>query len=169
MSSRTDENLSLGFTDESETHMRYLAYARQAAEEGYENVAHLFRAVAEAETVHALNHMDALGGVDETVENLKKAVAEEESEMFSLYPEFIKQARKEDRTEAVMSMTWIQQSEKAHFNLFRQALESLERGERDLEEESYFLCENCGFVAVGVAPANCPVCRAPQKMFREIA
>ncbi len=168
MESKTDGNLRLGFRDESETYMRYHAFARRAEDDGIKNVARLFRAVAEAETVHALNHMDALGEVGKTTENLRKAVEEEEGDLFTLYPEFIKQARREDRTEAVMSMTWIQQSEKAHFELFRQALNRLEQGARDIEEESYFLCTNCGFVAVGVAPFSCPICRAPQKMFREV-
>ncbi len=166
--SKTDENLLAGLRDESETYMRYHAFARQAEAEGLANVAHLFRAIAEAETVHALNHLDALGGVGETSENLKTALSEEEGDLFTMYPEFIRQARAEDRTEAVMSMTWIQQSEKAHFGLFRSALETLAREEGDIEMEDYYLCANCGYVAVGVAPASCPVCRAPQKMFRNI-
>jgi len=166
--SKTDENLIAGFNDESETRMRYHAFARQAEEEGVPNIAHLFRAVSEAETVHALNHLDALGGIGEARKNLETAVSEEEGDMFTLYPEFIKQAREEDRTEAVMSMTWIQQSEKAHFDLFREAVNTLARGDRDIEEEGYFLCTNCGYVAVGVAPSSCPVCRAPMKGFKEI-
>ena len=167
MTSKTDENLSKGFTDESETHMRYLAFARKAEEEGLANVAHLFRAVAEAETIHALNHLDALGGVGETAENLKAAVEEEEGDFFTLYPKFIKEAREEDRTEAVMSMSWILKAEKAHFSFFKRALDAVSQG-KDFEEESYFLCTNCGYVAFGVAPSSCPVCRAPQSMFREI-
>jgi len=167
--SKTDKNLTLGFEDESQTYMRYHAFARKAQEEGLENIAHLFRAVAEAETIHALNHIDALGGVASTMENLGTASKEEEGDFFTLYPEFIKQAREEDRTEAVMSMTWIQQSEKSHFSLFRHAIDFLKQGNKDIEEETYFLCTNCGYVAVGVAPSNCPVCRAPQAMFREVS
>ncbi len=166
--SKTDEDLEKAYSDECETYMRYLAFARQAEEEGLPSIAHLFRATAEAETVHALNQIDALGGVGSTEENLKRAVHEEEEDFFRMYPQFIKDAQTEDRTEAVMSLTWIQQVEKAHFTLLKQALETLQRG-KDFEDQEYYLCTNCGYVAVEAAPSSCPVCKAPQSVFRLIA
>ena len=164
---KTDENLEKAFKDECETYMRYLAFARQADNEGFPNIAHLLRATAEGETVHALNQIDALEGVQSTRGNLRFAVLEEEGDFFGMYPQFIEEAQAEDRTEAVLSLTWIQQSEKAHFGLLGQALESLQKG-GDIEEEEYALCTNCGFVAVGGAPSSCPVCKAPQDMFRRV-
>jgi rubrerythrin len=166
--SKTDDNLGKAYTDECETHMKYVAFERQAKDEGFSNIAHLFRAIAEGETIHALNQIDALVGVDATGENLKLAVQEEEGDFFKMYPEFIKDAQTEDRTEAVMSLTWIQQAEKTHFALLRQALETVQK-KRDIEPEEYHLCTNCGLVVAGAAPASCPICKAPQRMFRPVA
>ncbi len=165
--SKTDENLAKAYEDECETYMRYLAFARQAEDEGFPNIARLFEATAEGETVHALNQIEALGGVQSTEENLNLAVQEEEEDFFKMYPQFIKDAQAEDRTEAVLSLTWIQQVEKAHFGLLKGALQTLQKGE-DIEKEAYYLCTNCGFVAVGAAPSSCPVCKAPQRAFRGI-
>ena len=165
--SKTDQNLKRAFEDECVTYMRYHAFARRAEDEGFVHVAHLLRATAEGETVHALNQVEALEGVRSTEENLQLALQEEEGDFFGLYPQFIKDAQAEDRTEAVMSMTWIQQAEKAHFELLKRALETIQRGS-DIEKEEYYLCTNCGLVAVGAAPSSCPVCKAPQRMFRPV-
>ncbi len=165
--SKTDENLEKAYQDECETYMKYLAFARQAEDEGFPNIARLFRATGEGETVHALNQIDAIGGVGSTKENLEHAVHEEEEDFFRMYPQFIKDAQTEDRTEAVLSLTWIQQVEKAHFGLLKQALETLEAG-NDIENQEYYLCTNCGFVAVDAAPSICPVCKAPQRMFKSV-
>jgi len=164
---RTDENLEKAYEDECKTYMKYLAFARQAEDEGLPNIARLFRATAEGETIHASNQIEALGGVQPTEENLKVAVQEEEEDFFRMYPQFIKDAQAEDRTEAVLSLTWIAQVEKAHFGLLKQALESLQKG-NDIASEDYYICTNCGFVAVGAAPSSCPVCKAPQSMFTSI-
>lgn len=165
--SKTDDNLEKAYTDECETYMRYLAFARRAEDEGFPNIAQLFRATAEGETIHALNQIEALEGVQSTRKNLKLAVQEEEGDFFGMYPQFIEEAQKEDRTEAVLSLSWIQQAEKAHFGLLKRALETLQKGS-DIEKEEYYLCTNCGFVAEGAAPSTCPVCKAPQRVFRRI-
>jgi len=165
--SQTDKNLEEAFDDECLTYVRYLAFARQAEEEGFPNVARLLRATAEGEKVHAMNQIEALGSVRSTVENVEFAVHEEEGDFFRLYPEFIREAQAEDRTEAVMSMTWIQQAEKAHFGLLKQALEMLREG-HDSDKEDYYLCTNCGLVVEGASPATCPICKAPQQMFTHI-
>jgi len=165
--SKTDVNLERAYEDECVTYVRYLAFARQAEEEGFQNIAHLFRATAEGETVHALNQLEALEGVKSTEENLRVAIQEEEGDFFALYPQFIQDAQAEDRTEAVLSLTWIKQAERTHFGLLRQALGTFQRG-KDIEKEEYFLCTNCGLVAVGAAPSSCPVCKAPQRLFRRV-
>jgi rubrerythrin len=165
--SKTDENLEKAYQDECETYMRYLAFARQAQDDGFPNIARLFRGTAQGETIHALNQIDAVGGVRSTRENLELAIKEEEGDFFGMYPQFIKDAQAEDRTEAVLSLTWIQQVEKVHFELFKQALETLQNG-KDIEREAYYLCTNCGFVAAGGAPASCPICKAPQRLFEGI-
>ncbi|MBW2058781.1 MAG: rubrerythrin family protein [Deltaproteobacteria bacterium] len=165
--SNTRENLERAYRDECETHMRYKAFARQAEEEGFPNIARLFRGTAEGETVHALNQLAALEGVRSTKECLKLAIEEEEGDFFRMYPRFIEDARAEDRTEAVLSLTWIREAERAHFGLLGQALEDLERG-GDIEAEDYYLCTNCGLVVAGGVPSSCPVCKAPRTAFKPV-
>jgi rubrerythrin len=120
--SKTDENLKIAFADESQTNIEYLAYAHRAMDEGYMEIAQLFREVAGAEVVHALSHLMAMGVVKTTKENLKEAAEGESLEITSMYPKFIKEAEKEGREEAVESFRIAFEREKHHRAVFRQAL-----------------------------------------------
>ncbi len=51
--SKTEKNLMDAFAGESQANRKYLAFAKQADKEGLPQVAKLFRAAAEAETIHA--------------------------------------------------------------------------------------------------------------------
>ncbi|MCK7469035.1 MAG: rubrerythrin family protein [Desulfosudis oleivorans] len=55
--SKTEKNLKDAFAGESQANRKYLAFAQKAQTEGYPQVAKLFRAAAEAETVHAHTHL----------------------------------------------------------------------------------------------------------------
>ena len=70
---KTDENLKAAFAGESQANRLYLAFAKKAEEEGFPQVAKLFKAAAEAETVHALNHLQVTGQVKSTKDNLGTA------------------------------------------------------------------------------------------------
>ena len=83
--SQTDENLKIAFADESQTNIEYLAYAHQAMDEGFMEVAQLFREAAGAEVVHALSHLKAMGIVKTTKENLKEAAEGENLEIVSVF------------------------------------------------------------------------------------
>ena len=120
--SKTDENLRIAFADESQTNIEYLAYAHKAMDEGLMEIAQLFREAAGAEIVHALSHLQAMGVVRTTKENLEEAVEGEDLEVSSIYPKFIEEARKEGREEAVKSFTIAFDREKHHRAMFRQAL-----------------------------------------------
>jgi rubrerythrin len=72
--SKTEKNLQNAFAGESQANRKYLAYAKKAEEDGYKQIAKLFRATAEAETVHAMNHLKTSGGIKSTKENLKAAI-----------------------------------------------------------------------------------------------
>ena len=98
--SKTDENLKIAFADESQTNIEYLAYAHRAIDEGYMEMAQLFREAAGAEVVHALSHLQAMGIVRTTRENLKEAAEGESLEIMSMYPMFIEEAEMEGREEA---------------------------------------------------------------------
>lgn len=123
--SKTDENLKIAFANESQTNIEYLAYAHKAMDEGLMEIAQLFREAAGAETVHALSHLQAMGVVRTTNENLLEAAEGEDLEISSMYPKFIEEARSEGREEAVKSFTVAFEREKHHRAMFRQALRNL--------------------------------------------
>jgi rubrerythrin len=124
---RTDENLKIAFSDESQTNIEYLSYAHRAIEEGYVEVAQLFREAAGAEVVHALNHLKTMGVVKTTKENLREAAEGEGLQITSMYPKFIEEAEAEGRQEAAASFRVAFEREKHHRAMFQQALKKLDR------------------------------------------
>ena len=94
--SKTEKNLKEAFAGESQANRKYLAFAKKADEEGLPQIAKLFRAAAHAETIHAISHFKALGGVKSTKENLMAAIEGETYEFENMYPEFIADAEKEE-------------------------------------------------------------------------
>jgi rubrerythrin len=129
MMSKTGENLKIAFADESQTNIEYLAYAHRAIEEGFVEVAQLFREAAGAEVVHALNHLKNMGVVKSTVENLKEAAEGESLQIDSMYPKFIKEAEDEGQTDAAESFRVAFEREKHHRSMFRQALKKMEQSD----------------------------------------
>lgn len=123
--SKTDENLKSAFAGESQANRRYLAYARKADEEGYPEVAELFRSTAEGETAHALRHLDFLKGVGTTKENLKAAIEGELYENTKMYPKFAEEAKREGREDVAKTFEAYARAEKAHAEKFKGALEKL--------------------------------------------
>ena len=86
---KTFEHLMAAFAGESQANRRYLAYAKKADEDGFAQVARLFRAAAAAETVHALTHLRTAGQVKSTAENLQEAISGENYESSVMYPDFV--------------------------------------------------------------------------------
>jgi rubrerythrin len=164
---KTDENLKAAFAGESQANRKYLAFAKKAEEEGLPNVAKLFRAIADAETVHAHNHLRILKIVNSTKENLQAALNGEIYEFTDMYPEFIKTASKEGATAAVTSFSYANQVEKIHGKLYERALKSVSEN-KDIEEKELFVCQVCGYTAEGEAPDICPVCGSPKEKFKKI-
>jgi rubrerythrin len=158
--SKAIDDLKAAISGESQANQHYLAFARKAEEEGYGQVAKLFRAVAKAEEIHAYNHMMALGDVKETAENLKTAMAGENYEHTKMYPEFIEDAIAEDHKKAKKSFRWAQKVEMVHEELYKEALSTLST---DSEDVDYYVCPICGHTHPKHAPDMCPVCGAPGK------
>jgi rubrerythrin len=157
-------NLKAAFAGESQANRKYLAFAEKADREGYPQVARLFRAAAEAETVHALNHLRALKAIQSTAENLQEAIAGEVAEFQEMYPGMIAAAQAEGHKEAERSFNFANEVEKVHARLFQHALENLEAK----EVVEIFVCPVCGYTVAGEAPDNCPICNAQKKLFRRI-
>jgi rubrerythrin len=163
----TSENLQEAFAGESQANRKYLFFAEKADEAGNKQVARLFRAAAEAETVHARNHLRVLGGIKTDKENLEAAVGGEQYEFTEMYPGFIEQAQKEDNKAAANSFDMANKVEKIHHGLFREALKELEAGQ-PAKDAPYYVCQVCGYTVEGEAPERCPICGAPKAKFKEI-
>lgn len=159
--SKSEENLWAAFAGESQANRKYLAFARQAEKEGYPQVAKLFRAAAEAETVHAHAHLRVLKGVKSTAENLKEAIAGETHEFKSMYPEMIAAAKAEGEKAAERSFSYANDVEKIHAALYQKALDNL--GQQ--ENLDYYVCSVCGYTCEGGAPDKCPVCNSGSQVF----
>ena len=159
---KTSDNLKNAFAGESQANRRYLAFAQKAEEEGFSQVGKLFRAAAEAETVHALNHIRIMGESKSTVENLQMAIAGETSEYKRMYPGYIKTAKKEKNAQAVWSFNVANQVEQVHANLLRKARKALKTG-KELAKVDYYVCNVCGNTFENEAPSKCPICGSPQE------
>ena len=160
----TTDNLKEAFAGESQANRKYLAFAKKADEEGLFQIARLFRAAAEAETVHAHNHLTVLKGIKTTEENLKEAIAGEVEEFKEMYPKFIKVAEEENNKEALWTFDVANQVEEIHAGLYQKALDSI--GEN--VETIYYVCNFCGNTVEKDAPDICSVCGAPKKEFKKI-
>ena len=164
---KTQENLKQAFAGESQANRKYLAFAKQAEADGFPQVAKLFRAAAEAETVHAHAHLRALKGVATTLENLKAAATGEAYEFKEMYPGFVKEAETEKQQAALVSCRNAMAVEETHHNLYQEAIKAVEGG-KDLPAAAIYVCPVCGHTEVGAAPDRCPVCKAPKDRFAEV-
>jgi rubrerythrin len=164
---KTIDNLKAAFAGESQASRRYLAFAKKADEEGYPQIAKLFRAAAAAETIHAHNHL-RLFGLGSTAENLKTAISGENYEVQSMYPEFISAAEQEMEKKALTSFRWAMEVEKVHAGLYSAALAGLEDQAAKTAGADYYVCPFCGYTHEGTPPEKCPVCGTPGKKFERI-
>jgi len=165
---RTDDNLKAAFAGESQANRKYLAFAKAADKEGLPNVARLFRAAAEAETVHAHAHFRVLGGIGRTAANLQAAIDGETHEFKSMYPDFIAQADRDANRPAATSFRFANEVEKIHAGLYQRAKAAVDAG-RDLPAVALHVCQVCGNTVEGDPPEKCPICGAPRSQFTRIA
>ncbi|MHA1716820.1 MAG: rubrerythrin family protein, partial [Promethearchaeota archaeon] len=135
-----------------------------AEREGYKNVTLLFRAIAEAETIHALNHHE-IYGVKDTSENLKVAIEGENYEVTTMYPNMLKQAKEDKNEKAIRSFTFALEAEKIHEKLYSDALQKVMDG-NDIDIRKVSICTVCGYTVVGDPPDECPICKAKKEKFK---
>lgn len=164
---KTLDNLAAAFAGESQANRKYLAFAKKAGSDGFPEVAKLFRAAAEAETVHAHAHLRAMNGMKETKENVKAAIAGEHHEFMSTYPEFLKAAEDEKHAAATISFRYALAVEKIHHDLYNEALKALEAG-KDLPKREVYVCPICGNTVYDSVPDVCPICKAKGSTFIKI-
>ena len=162
--SKTLENLKEAFAGESQANRKYLAFAKKADEEGHPQAARLFRAAAQAETVHAHAHLAVMNGIKSTKENLMEAMQGETEEFTDMYPQMIEDARSEGNKDAEISFDNASRVEAIHAGLYKKVLDNLGKN----EDTVYYVCPVCGNTVENEAPDNCPICGAPKKRFMRI-
>jgi rubrerythrin len=164
----TENNLKAAFAGESQANRKYLAFARKADEEGYTGVAKLFRAAAEAETIHAHNHLDALKGVNSTLENLREAYGGEHYEFTEMYPVFLVKSKEEKQGVATKTFHYANEVEKIHGALYEDAIKQLENAGK-FADRDYYVCRTCGYTIADKAPDKCPVCASQKDVFLKVS
>ena len=152
----TLDNLKESFAGESQAYQKYVAFAKKAEHDGFTTVARLFRLTAEAEKLHAEGHLKALDGIGNTMQNLEAAVKGETYEYTTMYPPMVEQAAK-DAHKAHRMFSYAVAAEAVHAKLYSLALDAV-KGGKDLQVKDFFLCPVCGYIELGKAPEECPVC-----------
>jgi rubrerythrin len=165
---KTSDNLKAAFAGESQANRKYLAFAKKADTEGFPQIAKLFRAAAEAETVHAHAHLRVLDGVKSTAENLNEAVNGETFEFTNMYPQFIEDAKAEGNHAALISFDNANKVEQVHADFYKKAIESI-NNKQDLPKTDISICPVCGDTFVGETPDKCPICGLAKERFQKIA
>ncbi len=164
--SNTKDHLEEAFAGESQANQKYRSFAKKAEQEGFPNIARLFRTTAEAERVHAEGHLRALEGIGSTAENLRGAIGGETYEYTEMYPPMLEQATSDGHRAKIMFGFAIK-AEEVHARLYKLALEAAQRGE-DLTETEFYLCPVCGHIEFGKPPESCPICGARGEKFVKV-
>jgi rubrerythrin len=161
---KTEMNLQEAFAGESQANRKYLAFSKKAEAEGYKQIAKLFRAAAEAETVHANSHLREMSGIKSTRENLMAAISGESFEFQKMYPKMIADAESEGIKGALRSFKYANEVEKVHAELYKTALDNIGSN----AEVDYYVCQVCGHTVEGEPPDECPVCKAKKQSFKKV-
>ena len=160
----TMDNLKEAFAGESQANQKYRAFAKKAEQDGYPNLARLFRTTAEAERIHAEGHLKAMEQICSTIENLQAAIQGETHEYTKMYPPMLAQAEA-DGHNAKRMFGYATQVEEVHARLYKMALEAAQQG-KDLTETEFYLCPVCGRIEFGKPTEACPTCGTkPDKFF----
>ena len=161
----TLDNMKEAFAGESQANQKYRAFAKKAEQDGFANIARLFRTTAEAERIHAEAHLKSLDGIGSTTENLKAAISGETYETKEMYPPMLTLAQTEDH-KAKRMFGYAVEAEAVHAKLYQLALEAVQQG-KDLTEVDFYLCPVCGYIEFGKPTNPCPICGTkPDKFFQ---
>ena len=162
----TQDDLREAFAGERQANRKYLAFASKAEKDGFANVARLFRTTAEAETIHATGHFQAMGGVGTSADNLQAAIDGETYEYTEMYPPMLERAESEGH-KAKRMFGYAVKAEAVHATLYKQALEAVKNG-KDLDVADIYLCPICGHIEFGKPPGSCPICGAKAEKFVQL-
>jgi rubrerythrin len=163
----TYENTKEAFAGESQANRKYQAFSEKAAAEGFNSIATLYKAASEAEAIHAKKLLKVLAAVESTEKNLGASIVGETHEFTTMYPDFVRVAESEGKSDAVLAFTYAMKAEQVHANLYKKALDAVKSG-KDMGREKIFLCPVCGNIEIAKPPEKCPICGVFGKQFREI-
>jgi rubrerythrin len=155
------------FAGESQARNKYTFYAQVAKQEGYEQICKLFLETADNERAHAKQIFKFLGGIGNTMENLKDAADGENYEWTTMYKEFEEVARKEGFNEIADFFHEVGEVEEEHEKRFLKLLDNIKQGRVFKRDEPVeWRCLNCGYIHTGTeAPKTCPACFHPQAFY----
>jgi rubrerythrin len=168
LNAMTGESLHAAFAGVSQAAEKYMVFAEQAEEEGFPNIARLFRAVSFAETRHARNHLRVMSGVNATADNLLVAFQGESFEIDQMYPAYQEIAKLQKNQQAYKSMTYAVKAEMDHKRMYADAREAA-LGGKDIADQPVSVCLVCGHTVIGDVPDKCPVCAAAKEYYRTFA
>ena len=165
MTEQTEKNLAFAFAAESKASARNATFAKKAEMEGYSQIARLFRAVSEAESVHARRYLMLMRGkIGSTQENLETAFQNEIKANVEEYPRLIEAAAAESHKAALKAFSHSRDVESQHADLYKKAINDMV-AERETE---YYVCQVCGYIGEDEAPDKCPICGAIKEKFKAI-
>lgn len=151
------------YTGEAKALLRLQVYAKKAEEEGYPQIARLFRVIAFSEWIHGSRALRYLREIRGTEENLKLSFESETKVAGVAYEQFIKTATETDDNAALTIFSHSRDVEEVHAKLYKEAMSHL----MEEKETTYWVCNVCGYVSDGVLPDECPVCQAKKDKFVE--
>lgn len=169
-STKTKANLMAAFAGECQANNKYTYFAGKAEQDGFVQIAEIFRETAKNEHEHAEIWYKLLNGGEfkDTATNLGDAADGENYEWTDMYSTFAKEAREEGFDHIAFLFDAVAKIEKEHEERFRKLLSNVKDGlvfSRD--EEKIWICSNCGNIVIGKeVPNQCPVCKKPKGYFK---
>jgi rubrerythrin len=163
MSSKTERDLAYAFAAESKASARNSAFALRARHDGYPQIEHLFKAIAEAESVHARRYLNFIRGkIGTTEQNLEAAFNNEIKANVEEYPKLIKDATQDGAKTVEEAFSQSRDVESRHAELYKKAMNDMLSD----RQTAYYVCQVCGYVSEDEAPDNCPICGAVKVKFK---
>ncbi len=167
---KTEQNLHTALSGESQAYLRYRWFEEKAKNDGYADIANIFRETAENEKAHAEIWFRYLGGWSSTERNLDAAAGGEHFEWSTMYAEFAETAKEEGFEALAFLFSKVADVEKQHEERYRRNMNDVKDAKVFSSDstETKWICLNCGHVAVGKEPPKiCPVCSYDQGYFKK--
>lgn len=188
----TPKKLYTAYVGESQARNRYNYFSKVAKKEGYVLVSKIFNETSDQEKEHGswfykmlqqfkkeenFNEMKVLPDAEfpttlgTTIENLKSAIAGENMEWQTLYPDIVKTAEGEGYPEIAKRVSAIIKAEKHHSERYGKLLKLVgddaffKRGKKVV-----WVCMECGYeVEMDELPKDfkCPSCDHPREYYRK--